>query len=182
VRARSLLLTANALGAGQAFDVALRKDLTLPAPPSDLRFDFQVMPVQIDTTNAAAIVLASIDFLDGTGDRYSVQLTIFQQGSAATVGFGTQSGFSDGGSSFTNQALPDPLAIGAWSSVRLEVASATAQQAAGRVFFNGTSEANVGLSLPFVPTALKVDLGASYETEPSLGWHLRFDNVLVTAL
>ena len=184
--------TTTALANGQVIDVALRTPLQLPPLPATLRFGFSLEPVQIDTTANAAIVLGAVDFLDGTGNRYSVGLAINVVGGKPALALGEQSGLVDGGPlpdgappQFVNHPLPptQPLAMNAWSDIVIEL-DWTATTLEGKVSVNGGQELDVPLNLSLQANALQIGIGTSYVTEYSTGpapiWELRYDNVSFT--
>jgi hypothetical protein len=168
----SLLAQYGPLQQGQPLDVLLRKQFTFTPFPTNFVLDFFVQPVRTDTAANAAAVFASLDFHDVTGDRYSLQFSEVQNFGTVGVRFEEQTGWSDGGTSYTNHPLPDALTLGGWTHVRLEVTGPHA-----RVTFGTTLEIDTPLVITVVGTRLELALGSSYETEPSMGWSTRFDNV-----
>jgi hypothetical protein len=173
-----------ALTAGQALDVALRTPLQLPPLQSTLRFAFSVEPVRVDASAGAAIVLGAIDFLDGAGARYSVELAIQMQNGAAAMALGEQSGLADGGSSYANHPLPPEQSLRNGTFTNLVIAidwiSGTATEA--KVDVNGAQVLDVPLTMTVTPATLQIGVGTSYVTEPSPGWEIRYDNVVFTAM
>jgi hypothetical protein len=168
----SLLAQYGALQPGQALDVLLRKQFTFTTLPSNFVLEFFVQPIRADSATNAAAVIASLDFNDSAGDRYSLQFSEVQNFGALGVRFEEQTGWSDGGTSYTNHPLPDGLTPGTWTDVRLEVTGAHA-----RVTFGTALEIDAPLVITVVGTRFQLALGSSYETEPSMGWSTRFDNV-----
>jgi hypothetical protein len=168
----SMLAQYGALQTGQVLDVLLRKQFPFTTLPSRFVVDFSVQPVRADSTTKAATVLASLDFDDTAGDRYSLQFSEVQDFGALGVRFEEQTGWSDGGSAYTNHPLPDTLTLGTWTHVRLEVTGAHAH-----VTFGSVVEIDTPLVVTVAGTRVELALGSSYETEPSMGWVTRFDNV-----
>jgi hypothetical protein len=168
----SLLAQYGALQRGQPLNALLRKQFTFATFPSNFVLDFYIQPVRVDPATKAATVVASLDFHDGAGDRYSLQFSLVQNFGTVGVRFEEQTGWTDGGIGYTDHPLPDALALGAWTEVRLEVRGAHA-----RVTFGGGLEIDTPLVITVVPVRLQLALGSSYETEPSAGWSTRFDNV-----
>jgi hypothetical protein len=176
-----------ALTAGQALDVALRKVPLMPTLPSTLTFAFSVEPVNVDQSSGAAIVLGAIDFLDGAGGRYSVELAIqgVQSGYAA-MALGEQSGFADGGASYVNHPLPldvsSTLSVGSFTNLVITIDWTSPTGAEAKVEVNGTQKLDVpSLTMTVQPVSLQIGIGTSYVSEPSPGWELRYDNVVFTA-
>jgi hypothetical protein len=177
---RSLLATDSALATGQSLDAALLKRFTLPAPPTTISWSFQLQPVAVDTTAAAALVLASLDFVDTPGNRYSVQFTLEQDGGPVRLRLEEQSGLLDGGSSYVPHTLPDSLPLGAWTDVRLVMTRSGPTTASVQVSFGSTTElATTPLSMNVDATTLQMVIGSRYEFEPSQGWTTRYDNVVL---
>jgi len=86
------------LANGQVVNVALRTSFNpVPAVPVTLTFAFEVEPVQIDPAAGAAIILGAIDFLDGSGDRYTVGLAVNVANGLPALALGEQSGVVSGG-------------------------------------------------------------------------------------
>ena len=179
----SLEETTNALGSFQPIDVALRTPLALPPVPSTLDLGFSFEPVTLDTSASATIVLASIDFLDASQERYSVELSLTVVNGAATLALGEQSMLSDGAAPYVYHPLPpsQPVPAGSFSDIVIEVEWATATTATGIVRVGGGQELSTPLTMTVVPESLQVGVGTSYVTEPSLGWKLRYDDVYFTA-
>jgi hypothetical protein len=174
---KSLLAKDSALQPGQPLDSALRMHFSLPPPPTTFVWDFWIQPVAVDTGTTAAIVFASIDFTDGASNRYSVQFTLFQNGGPLGVRMEEQSGFADGGSSYTAHPLPDPLPIGKWTDLRLTLTRTAATSASARVTFDSAVEMDAPIGMTVNGSTLQMTIGSSYETEPSQGWTIRYDNV-----
>jgi hypothetical protein len=176
----SLLATDSALAAGQPLNAALIKRFTLPAPPTTFTWSFELEPVAVDTTSMAAIVLASLDFDDAGGDRYSVQFTLEQDGGPVRLRLEEQSALVGGGNTYVPHTLPDPLPLGQWTNVKLVMTRTAATTASVQVTYGGTSElASTPLGMNVNATTLQLAIGSFYETEPSLGWTMRYDNVVL---
>jgi hypothetical protein len=171
------------LALGQAVDVSLRTPLGLPSVPATFRFGFSLEPVQIDPTANAAIVLGAVDFLDGAGDRYSVELVINVESGAPALALDEQSGFADGGSAYLHHPLPpaQPLSLNAWADLVIEIDWTAPAKAQGIVTVNGAQEIDVPLTMTVAPTSLQIAIGTSYVSEPAPEWELRYDNVRFTA-
>jgi hypothetical protein len=171
------------LALGQAVDVSLRTPLGAPSVPATLRFGFSLDPVQIDPTVNAAIVLGAVDFLDGAGDRYSVELVIDVESGAPALALDEQSGFADGGSAYLHHPLPpaQPLTLNAWTDLVIEIDWTAPGTAQGIVTVNGAQEIALPLTMTVTPTSLQIGIGTSYVSEPAPEWELRYDNVRFTA-
>jgi hypothetical protein len=177
---RSLLATDSPLGTGQSLDAALFKHFTLPSPPTTLSWSFQLQPVAVDTTTGTALVLASLDFVDTPGNRYSVQFTLEQDGGPVRLRLEEQSGLLDGGSSYVPHSLPDSLPLGKWTDVRLVMTRSGPTAASVEVSFGSTTElATTSLSMNVDATTVQMAVGSRFETEPSQGWTTRYDNVVL---
>ncbi len=175
--------TLQALPFGTVINVALRETLVATTFPSTLRFAFEIEPLQIDPTANAAIVLGAVDFLDVPGDRYTLGLAINVANGAPALALGEQSSFTDGGAIFSNHQLPptQPLAMGAWSSLVLEIDWISATSAEAIVTVAGAKELDVQLNVTVQPTSFQIGVGTSYVSEPSPIWELRYDDVVFTA-
>lgn len=180
----SLDETTHADDGGQPVNVALRTPFPLPPVPSTISFGFDLEPVAIDPTAGASIVLEAIDFLDGAGDRYSVELSILVQSGASTLVLGEQSGAADGGMGYVPHQVPPTMTLPTGSFTRVEVALAwsAATSLRATVSLGGAQALDVPLSMTVRPSSLQIGVGTSYVSTPSPGWHLRYDNVLFTAM
>jgi hypothetical protein len=173
----SLLAQYSSLQPGQQLDTALRASFSLPPPPATIIFQFQLQPAVVDPTAGAVTVVASIDFVDVSNNRYSTQFALAQQGGVIRLRLEEQSGFADGGSAYVSHPLPDPLSIGVWTNVRLVITRTAATTASARVSFGNASEIDTKLAMTVNGTMLQVAIGSSFESEPSLGWKIRYDDV-----
>ncbi len=173
----SLLAQYSLLQPNQALNAALRTRFTLPPPPSKIGLQFQVQPVVADATNGAATVVAALDFLDVSNNRYSVQFALAQQGGVLRFRLEEQSGFVDGGNAYVAHQLPDSLSAGVWTNVRLVITRTAATTASARVSFGNVSEIDTALAMTVNGTTLQLAIGSSFETEPSQGWKIRYDDV-----
>jgi len=172
------------LDAGQPVDVSLRTPLGVPAVPATLRFGFEVEPVQTDPTANAAIVLGAVDFLDGAGNRYTVDLAIDVVSGFPALTLDEQSGFADGGASYVRHPLPPtkPLPVNAWTDLVLEIDWTAPGTAEGLVMVDGAKEADVSLTMTVAPASLQIGVGTPYVSEPAPVWELRYDNVRFIAM
>jgi hypothetical protein len=173
----SLLADDDALDSGKALDTAVRTQFQLPAPPDPIALEVQLEPVAADSSAGAATVVAALDFTDAANNRYTVQLTVAQQGVALGMRLEEQSGFVDGGSSYLGHPLADPLASGEWTDIRLVISRTSAMAASAHVTFNGAPELDTPLTMTVDAKTLQLTIGSSFETEPSEGWKNRYDNV-----
>jgi hypothetical protein len=169
---------------GHPVDVALRTPFPLPPSPSTISFAFDLEPVTIDPMGAASIVLEAIDFLDGAGDRYSVELSIVVQSGATTLVLGEQSGAADGGTGYVAHQVPPTMTLPTGSFTRLEMDLAWSAPTSlhATVSMGGVPALDVPLSMTVQLASLQIGVGTSYVSTPSPGWHLRYDNVLFTAM
>jgi len=182
------------LANGQVVNVALRTSFNpVPAVPVTLTFAFEVEPVQIDPAAGAAIILGAIDFLDGSGDRYTVGLAVNVANGLPALALGEQSGVVSGGNfpdgappTFVNHPLAPnmPLRMNKWSQVVVEI-DWGATSIEGKVIIDGTPALAVPLTMTVVPTSLQIGVGTSFVTTYDGGlspvWEVRYDNVLFTA-
>jgi hypothetical protein len=177
----SLLVQYAALPAGQALNAVLRKQLTqLPFTglPSKLTLEFFLQPVRADMTANAISVVGSADYFDAAGDRYALHFSQLTNAGQVYLRFEEQTQLANMGIMQVNHALPDALPLGKWTDVRLVVTGGHAQ-----VTYGVAVEADVALvaPTPVTPTYIQLALGATFESEPSLGWALRYDNVTLDA-
>jgi hypothetical protein len=166
-------------------DVTLRKqNVVLPSPPSHMVFAFEVEPVAIDTSPAATIILAAIDFLDANKPqgRYTVQLSVAFESGAIALALAEESGLSDGGAPFQNHLLPATLPSNQWTHVILELDWESATSLQGIVTIGTSQPVNVPLAMTLAPADLQFSVGTTYVSTPSNGWTLRYDDVLFTTL
>jgi hypothetical protein len=189
----SVVATTQPLTNGEAVDVSLRTFEGVPVTPATLTLSFYVEPLQIDATASAADVLAAIDFLDGTGDRYSIGLAINVANGEPALALGEQYAVGDPDGApptFVNHPLPptEPLAMNAWSLVTIELDWGPSSLQ-GSVTVNGALELPANpLTMPssFTPTRLQVGIGTTFVTEyaSSLSpvWSVRYDNVVFSAV
>ncbi len=173
----SLLAVYHALATGQPLDTRLRTPLSLPAPPSVIVLEFQLEPVASDPTTGDAAVVVALDFTDAATNRYTVQITLVRQQTAIGARLEEQSGFVDGGTSYSPHALADPLPPDQWTHIRLVITRSSATAASALVTFNGNTELDTPLAPTVNPSDLQLTIGSTFETEPSDGWQNRFDNV-----
>jgi hypothetical protein len=171
------------LSYGQAVDVALRTSFAITQVPPTIRLAFRVEPARIDPGNGATIILAAVDFLDAAGDRYTVELSATVASGAITLALGEQSGFADGGQQYvehpvsTAQTLPQD----AFTDVVLAIDGGGSANVRGGLTLGGSQVLDVPLAPSVAPSRLQIGVGAAYVTEPSMGWELRYDDVLFTA-
>jgi len=145
-----------------------------------MRVEISIMPVQLDPTPSAAIAIFGLDFFDASGNRDTPQLTLVQRQSAATLDFGEQSGFADGGSAYRGRTLPPALPVGAWTRVTIDFAGLGGAAPDARIAFDGTLVADIPLNAKLSATMIQLGVGTAFVTEPSAGWQVRFDDVLLT--
>jgi hypothetical protein len=173
----SLLAQDSPLQPNQALDNALRSRFTLPMPPSKIVLQFEVQPVAADTSSGAATVVAALDFVDVSNNRYSAQFALVQQGGVLRLRLEEQSGFVDGGNAYVAHQLPDSLSAGMWTNVRLVITRTAATTASAHVSFGSVSEIDTALAMTVNGTTLQLAIGSSFETEPSQGWKIRYDDI-----
>jgi hypothetical protein len=178
-RPNSLLAAYNPLASGELLDTRLRTPLSLPATLGNIVLEFQLEPVSADPTVGNAAVVAALDFTDAANNRYTVQFTLVQEQIGIALRLEEQSGFVDGGTSYSPHPLADPLPPQGWTNIRLVVTRSSATTASALVTFNGHVELNASLEMTVDPTDLQLTIGSIFETEPSGGWQNRFDNVSV---
>lgn len=176
----SLVARFAALTAGQLLDTTLRKRLALPAAPGRTTFELAVQPVIVDAAPGAVIVIYAVDFLDAAKNRYTLQLTLRQTAGELSVTLGEQSGFVDGGMAYVEHALADPLTVGRWTKIRLDVTRTAPQAATARLTFDGRVELDaVALQVTVNATSIVAALGSTFESLPSKEWVIRYDDVVV---
>jgi hypothetical protein len=176
----SLVVIFSALDPGQLLDTALRKRFALPPSRGTTALELAVRPVTADPTPGAVVVLFSLDFFDAANNRYSLQFALRQTPGGLSVTLGEQSGFIDGGMAYVEHPLPDPLTLGTWTKVRIEVARTAPRSATARVTFDGRVELDsVPLSVTVDAAALLVSIGSTFESLPSKPWSIRYDDVVI---
>ena len=93
---------------------------------------------------------------------------------------GEQSGFVDGGMSYVEHALRDPLVLGRWTKIRIDVTRTAPQTASVRLTFDDRVELDaVPLQVTVNATTLQATLGTTFVSLPSKGWTIRYDDVTV---
>jgi hypothetical protein len=174
----ALLARNNALPAGQGLDNVLRAVFPLQGAPSTVTLQLELRPAMTDPTPNAVLVVGAIDFVDAANNRYSVQLTLVNTAGALNVLLEEQTGFADGTSAYVAHPIPDPLAVGQWTHVLLTVVLSSSTTGQAHVSFGAAHELDAPLQVRVTATKLQLDVGSSYETEPSMGWNVLYDNVV----
>jgi hypothetical protein len=181
---RSLLELASPLDAGP-IDLGLRTaPLAMPSLPATIRFELAFLPAAVDPTANAAILLASLDFDDAAQNRYSLILTLFPVNDVLTLSLGEQSGLADGAAPYVPHTVPNPIALGAWTRIALAVTYTDSSTATAQLSLDGTPQFATPIALqPTVADASQVlaGIGSTYETIPSAGWTLRYDDVVLAS-
>jgi hypothetical protein len=173
----SLFARYGAMPMGAELDDVLRAAFSLQNAPATTALELQVRPTIADPTPNAAVVIAAVDFLDAANDRYSVQFTLVNKGGVLNVLFEEQSGFAGGGTSYVPHAITDPMPLGQWTDLRLTIVASSATSAEAHVFFGTTHEIDVPLNVTVRATKVQLDVGSTYESQPSMGWGVFYDNV-----
>jgi hypothetical protein len=180
----SLLEQATPLSAG-TIDLGLRTaPLAMPALPATVHVEVAFDPVQVDPTPNAGIVIASLDFDDAIQNRYSIILTLFPESDVLTLSLGEQTGFVDGGTAYTPHTVPTSIPKATWTRIAIDVTFTDATTATAQLSLGGASAFSppVALHPTFAGmTQILFGIGSTYETVPSAGWTLRYDDVLVTS-
>jgi hypothetical protein len=174
----SLLAQYMALPLNGALNVVLREKFALKGLPTTLTFDLFLQPVKADTSMANALsVVASVDYFDAANNRYAMQFSQMVNAGAVNLRFEEQSQPAGMGTTQTNHTLAGTLPMNQWTEVRLVVTGGRAQ-----ITYGGVFQADVALTNPIAtPTTLQLSLGSSFETTPSQGWAMRYDNVTLDA-
>lgn len=173
----ALLARTDALPVGQGLDNVLRAMFPLQVAPATVTLDLQLRPAIADPTPNATLVVAAIDFIDSANNRYSVQLTLVNGASALNVLLEEQTGFADGTTAYLAHPIPGTLAVGQWTHVVLAIVLSSATAGQAHVSFGAAHELDAPLQVRVTATKLQLDVGSSYETEPSMGWNVLYDNV-----
>ena len=178
------LLGRFAAGVAGQLNTALRARFPLPAPPTTITMRFQVQPSLGDPADQAVVAFASLDFFDAANNRYSPEFTLFRAKGAIRLQFGEQSALvGGGGTKYLAHDVPDPLPTGKWTSVRLVVTRGAVMTASARLFFGedpgSTLEVDTPLAMSVKATTLQLTIGSSFETLPSQGWEILYDNVVL---
>jgi hypothetical protein len=177
----SLFARNNALR-GQALDNVLRALFPLQGTPTIVTLEFHLRPALADPTQDAAVVVAAVDFVNAANDRYSVQFALVSSAGGLRLRLEEQSGLASGGTAYVDHGLlPDALAIGQWTDVLLTITLSGGAAGSAHVVFGATQEIDASLQVAVTPTNLQLDIGSSFESEPSSGWNLLFDNVVFNA-
>jgi hypothetical protein len=107
-----------------------------------------------------------------------VQLTLASSGGGQVhVRLEEESGFTDGGFAYVPHVLPDTLPLGGWTQVQVSVTRTGPTTASAHVAFGNTTEIDTPLQMTVDGNELQISIGSFFETEPSGGWELRYDNV-----
>jgi hypothetical protein len=171
----SLDIAVGPLALNQPVDASLRASLGVPPLPAALEFSFGLDPVRIDTTAAASIVLAAIDFLDAAQNRYTVQLAFDVQNGAPTTVLDEL--YSDG-TPYIPHPIAGPLTLGAFTDIAIQIHWASAMNATADVLMHGAIVLSLPLTIGVDATSLQISIGTTFSSEPSSGWEVRYDNVL----
>ncbi len=174
----SLDLVVDPLPAGQLPNVSLRALVAAPTSPVQMAFGFSLDPVRIDPGTSASIVIAAIDFLDPSQNRYTIQLAFNVQSGAATTELDE---LFSGGRPYVPHAIAAPLGTGTFTDVAIQIDWTAPQAATASVLFGGASVLSVPLAISVQATTLQLSIGTTYASTPSPGWELRYDDVLFTA-
>ena len=173
----SLFARYGAMPVGPELDDVLRVAFSLQNGPATTALELQVRPTIADPTPNAAVVIAAVDFIDVANNRYSVQFTLVNKAGVPNVLLEEQSGFANGGTSYVPHAIPDPVPLGQWTDLRLTIVAASATAAEAHVFFGAAHEIDVALNVTVRATKVQLDVGSTYETQPSMGWGVFYDNI-----
>jgi hypothetical protein len=173
----SLLAQYMPLPANAPLNVVLREKFTLKGLPSTLTFDLFLEPVKADTSMANALsVVASVDYFDTANNRYAMQFSQLVNAGQVNLRFEEQSQPAGMAATQTNHPLGGALPMNEWTEVRLVVTAGHAQ-----ISYGGVLQADVALTSPVTPGTLQLSLGSSFESTPSQGWEMRYDNVTLDA-
>jgi hypothetical protein len=174
----SLSAQDNALSSG-TLDTNLRSVFPV-ATTATITFDFQFQPAVVDPSSTADVVVASLDFTDTPGNRYTLQFTLVQEGTSLGMRFEEQAGGLDGSMFYAMHPLPDSLTVGSWTSIALTVDRTGPMTASAHVSFGSTDEIDLSaLNMTVNATSLQLTIGSAYESEPSMGWTSLYDNVVL---
>jgi len=173
----SLFARYGAMPIGPELDDVLRVAFPVQNAPATTALELQVRPTIADPTPNAALVIAAVDFIDAANNRYSVQFTLVNKTGVLNVLLEEQSGFANGGTSYVPHAIPDPAPLGQWTDLRLTIVASSATAAEAHVFFGAAHEIDVPLNVTVRATKVQLDVGSTYESQPSMGWGVFYDNV-----
>jgi hypothetical protein len=171
LRATSIGLDAGA--PGDAVNVTLRKLFTLPPAGTTMAYAFEAYPRQYDAT--ANAVIGALQISDGAGDLYELQLDVQKNAAGAlSVIFAEYTGFADGGTAYVPHPIPGSLAVGTWTSIRIELV--LVQPPLARVFFDGSLQLETSVTPTIAGTAVQISLGLSYASAPTEAWVVNYDD------
>jgi hypothetical protein len=173
----------------QPLSVKLQRQFPVAAAPSWLDFDLAVLPVAADTTAGNRLVVTALDFVDAASNRYTFQIALQQNGGSLGVWFEEQAAFAGGGAqNYLSHAAIESIGIGQWVQIHVSVVL-TQGGGTARVLFDGRPEVEVPiatdgdggldptLAILLGATTVVINLGSNYESEPSTGWTIEYDNV-----
>jgi hypothetical protein len=173
----SLLVQFLPLLPPKVLDTGLTKIFSMPLTPATIVWGLQFQPASVDPTPNSGAVIGALDSFDGLGNRYGTQFTLYPQIDGLHLWFEEDSGFADGTFHLVRHDLGHVLSLGTWSEIRLELAFAGIRTASARVFVGGVAQLESALTVTVTGKVLQLTIGSSFETLPSRGWDLRYDNV-----
>jgi hypothetical protein len=173
---------------GQTF--ASRLTANLPALHG-VALSFDLRPEQVNQiTNGNSILVAALDFLDSTTEKYSIRLALLPGSTGTLVSVRLEESFVG-----TNGGFPDihhsvfSVPIGQWHSIRLQISVASADAGGAdaaaadgpteSIYVDNNRVEGPELLFPQGGVVLRPNLliGAVFGTQPQTGWTFRFDNV-----
>jgi hypothetical protein len=173
----SLLVQFVPLPLGGALRAGLATTFPMPAAPATVGWDFRFQVASVDPTPQSGAVIGALDSFDGARNRYSVQFTIYPQADGIHLWFEEESGFANGKFKLARHELPGTLSLGAWTEIRTAIDFASARAASARIYLADALVTTIPLTVTVSGRLLQMTVGSSYETLPSLGWQMRYDNV-----
>ena len=172
----------QAITAGQATAARLKKSFPLApaaAATRTLVLETFVYLKQYEATTGADAVLAELEIHDTAGDEYELRFDVAfdPQAHAMNVRLEEHSSLADGGSFLVPHAAPDPLKLGQWTRIRIELVPQS--PAVARLYVDGALELATPLTVSVAsPASAAVSLGVSSVAAPSGPWVTEYDDVI----
>ena len=173
----SLLVQFVPLALGGALRAGLATTFPMPAAPSTVVWDFRLQVAAVDPTPHSGAVIAALDSFDDVRNRYSVQFTLYPQADGIHLWFEEESGFANGKFKLARHELPGTLSLGVWTEIRVAIDFTSAKVASVRIYSADALVMTTPLTVTVGGSLLQMTIGSSFETLPSLGWQMRYDNV-----
>ena len=173
----SLLVQFVPLPLGGALRAGLATTFPMPAAPATVGWDFRFQVAAVDPTPHSGVVIGALDSFDEARNRYSVQFTIYPQADGIHLWLEEESGFANGKFKLARHELPGTISLGGWTEIRVGIDFTSAKVASVRIYSADALVMTTPLTVTVGGNLLQLTMGSSFETLPSQGWRMHYDNV-----